>query len=146
MGEEKPKGFLINITIDLKDIIENNDINKCILKINDYKVNNNIYKLRLKIKLINNKEFLDKVTMLQDYYLGNKFITIDIDNSNILLPEEDSNKFDEYDYLFDNTEPERKLSKFIDKNFNYKLTPDRINELLTSDILKLIDKYMEETE
>ena len=165
MGEENPKGFLINITnldypdlfkiitienkierkfvnIRINDLIKKYKVEDCILKINDYKVNNNIYKLRLRVKMKQDKEFIDKVIMLQDYYMGNKNITLDVNNNGLIREENEEDQMNNYDYLFDNTEPELKISKFIDNNFNYKLSPERISELLTNDILKLIDKQL----
>ena len=74
--------------------------------------------------------------------MGNKNITLDVNNNGLIREENEEDQMNNYDYLFDNTEPELKISKFIDNNFNYKLSPERISELLTNDILKLIDKQL----
>lgn len=167
MGEEEPKGFLINIqdlydtskfriipcinnkarkyvTYNISDLIQENTTERAIEKINNYIIKNNIYKIRLKASDNNNSLYMAKLSAIHNYYMNNKLVILDIKTQQLSSDdeEEDNELVDKYSYLFDNIPNEDKLSKFIKDRFDYNLSSERINELLTSDILKLLEKTL----
>lgn len=161
-GEEDKKGFFISIhnvkTADFKVLpIENTMAKKYITKnitkllnkdltidemiksIDFYKKYFNIYKLKLKVNNLKNSDAISKMKHIYKYYASDKYITIEVKSNNTEDEEVKQilNKQDEY--LFDDSPPEEKISKFIHNTQNYEMSSDRINELLVNDITKIIN-------
>ena len=163
MGEERPKGFLINIqdlnntenftivpcenkmarkyvTIDITEYLEKYQVEKIINLINEYMVNNNIYKIRLKASDNNSATTMAKLTTIHSHYMGNKQVQMDIKTLQINdETEEEKELVDKYSYLSEDIPNEEKISRFAKDRFDYELSAERVNELLTCDILKLLD-------
>lgn len=167
-GEEDPKGFIISafnkrnnnvvampvinhlarkfITINIDNIIKNNDIDNILSYIEKYYNKNGIYKLRLMINERNDSSFMGKVALVQNHFAYNRLIDIVIKRHNLDDDELDENEniIDKYNYLFDDTIDENtKISLFL-KDSGYELSPHQVEELINCDILKLIDTMMDE--
>lgn len=163
-GEEDPKGFFISVfnkitrryivapvvndlarkykTINIDKIIRDNDVDEIILEIENYYNNKQIYKLRLIINENNDSTFMGKVAILQNHFSYNRLIEVTIKKILMLDEGENADTIEKYHYLFDDTlDVYNKISLFV-KDSGYELSSDKINELINSDILKLIDNMM----
>lgn len=165
-GEEEPKGFYFSlystknnnykiipvenkmaykfITKHITKIIMNRKVEDVIDIIESYQIKKNIKKLRLKIKEVNNKDFMLKLELLKKYFRNNK--NIDLDITSLIIDDEDENIeefLDRYDYLFDKKmTTEETISTFINNEFDYELSVERIDELLHDDIIKKINEKL----
>lgn len=165
-GEEDPKGFFISVfnkitrryivapivndlarkykTINIDKIIRDNDVDEIISEIENYYNNKQIYKLRLIINENNDSTFMGKVAILQNHFSYNRLIEVTIKKILMLDEGENADTIEKYHYLFDDTlDVYNKISLFV-KDSGYELSSDKINELINSDILKLIDNMMDD--
>lgn len=101
----------------------------------------------LEIVFIKTKNTEAKIMAIKNAFMRNKHIKITIlnDNDNTNTFEEIfNNTDDEYDFLFEDISKYEKLSRFIKLENNSVISPERINELVNTDIIKII-KRREET-
>ena len=161
-GEEDPKGFIINImdmnsnfkiipvinemarvfiTRNITKIIERKSTEECIKMIETHMENKNIFKFAAIINTKNDSEFMGKVSSLQHYFADNRNIKLTIEDDLIDdISQDDEEIIERYNYLFDDKiSTEDKMSKFAYDMFGYSISPERVNQLLTEDILKLTD-------
>lgn len=162
-GEEKPKGFIINIydlqtdnfkiipcknnlarryvTRTFDKIVETNDSKACIQLIERIVKEKDIYKFKIIINENNDPLFMSKVLTIQNYFSNNKLIEFNIKSINIDKDDTNNELLHKYNYLLDEDIPkEIKISKFMKDKMEYNLSPERIEKLLTMDILNLINK------
>lgn len=162
-GEENPKGFyfslydtetgnfkivpVINtmartfVTKNFTKFILNNSIEKIIDKIEYYLLVKYIDNLKIKIKEINNPDFLLKLDILKNYFSSNNHISIEIKKINSISEdlEEEKKLVNQYSYLFDDLPLEEEATRFINEEFQYDITIERVNDILNKDIIKLIN-------
>ena len=84
---------------------------------------------------------MGKVSSLQHYFADNRNIKLTIEDDLIDdISQDDEEIIERYNYLFDDKiSTEDKMSKFAYDMFGYSISPERVNQLLTEDILKLTD-------
>lgn len=161
-GEENPKGFIMSAynkltgqvavmpiinhlarrfnTININKIIRDNDIDDIIRYVDKYYDKHDIYKLRLIINEQNDATYMGKVALIQNNYSYNRLIDVVIERKNNIIEEdEDNGDIEKYHYLFDDSIDENKKISLFLKDNGYDLSPDKVNELVNCDILKLID-------
>ncbi|MEI2422482.1 hypothetical protein V6O07_19540, partial [Arthrospira platensis SPKY2] len=74
--------------------------------------------------------------ILKDYYDGKKNVVIDIKNNKLKKIEKKKKKIvSKYNYLFDNTDIESKVSQFIKEDLNYNIPVERVETILNGNIL-----------
>lgn len=172
-GEEHPKGFLISIinkkytnnfkiipyanklsrkfiTRNLSKIIKENNTENCIEYINKLIKKLDIYQLRIKVTEDNNdSEYMGRIASIQQFYNMSKNVKLNIESTSI-LDDEESEEIeisDRYSYLFeDGITEEKKISKYAYDKFGYNVSAERVNQLITQDVLKLIDEMVETEE
>ena len=162
-GEENPKGFyfslyntetghykivpVINtmartfITKNMTKYILNNPIEKIIRKIEKLLYVDYVDNLRIKIKEINDKEFLTKLDILKNYFSSNNHIVIDIKKLNNISDdiEEEKELINKYSYLFEDLSVEEQSTRFINEEYGYEITKEKVEDILNKDIIKLIN-------
>lgn len=131
-NDDAPKYITMNITHYLHlpfDIIKN--------AIEVTMDETNIHKLRLNIKYTgNNKTILTNIRLVKEYYKDNKKIVVNIKN-NLTLKDKTSKKLVlKYDYIFNKGESiENKISRFIGEEYDYKISPETVRDILFENIV-----------
>jgi hypothetical protein len=163
-GEEKPKGFyfslydtetgnfkiipVINkmarkyISRDITKFVRNNNVERCIDMVDSLLTIYNIFKLSLDISITNDKDMIFKSNILQKYFMNDKRVSININKLQLTdsSREKELELLEHFDYLFDRGLHENdKITIFINEEFNYSITKDRVEELLTEDIIQRIN-------
>lgn len=163
-GEEEPKGFFISINnvynenfkiIPVQNIMARKFISRTITKllkkyevetliniVNDYIEINNIFNFRLIAFEVTDSEIMTKLSILQSHLRDNKNINLVIKKNSICIDEEDVSDeiLEKYDYLFDDgIELEDKVSTYINTEFDYEISEERVDEILNGNIIKLIN-------
>lgn len=162
-GEENPKGYyftlyntetgayrvipVINkmarkyIKRNITKSVINNSLEKTISDIETFMLSKNVYKLHLVINQINNQEMIMKSNIIQKYFMNNKHVTITINK--ILLDNDNSVEeelLEHFEYLFDEElDEEDKINIYINNEFEYEITKDRVHTILTEDIIKIVN-------
>ena len=164
-GEENPKGFYFSIydtdtgnyriipvinkmtrkfiTKNINKWLLKYDIEKIINKIDTLIYIDNIDNLRLKANEINDSDFLLKLEILKKYYSSNNQVSIEIKKLNMINNnsiEEEREKILKYNYLFDSSNSiEYQSTRFINEEFDYEISQEKVNDILNKDIIKLIN-------
>lgn len=97
----------------------------------------NTHKLRLNIKYTGtDKTILTNIRLVKEYYKDNKKIVVNIKN-NLSLKDKTSKKLvSKYEYIFNKGESiENKISKFINEEYEYKISPERVRDILFENIV-----------
>lgn len=165
-GEEKPKGFIISlydlendqykiipcenksarkfISRNMTKVIKANPIERVIDSIEGYYSRHNIYKFNIIVKEKTDKEYMTKVTILQRYFSEDKLIDIILKKRDI--KDELEEELEQYDYVLDDSlTVEDKVSIFIKDKFDYKISSERIEQLISCDISRLMNDDIDET-
>lgn len=169
-GEEEPKGFLISLfdketkkkvilpiinkmarkysDFIIDKYVETLDVELIIDLIESRYIDNKIYKMRVIVNEKKDSEYMGKVAIIQNHFTYNRLIEIVIKNSKLKADEEDEIGLEieeKYKYLFDdNLNPTQKISLFIKNEKGYELSPEKVEELINTDILKLLENLLEE--
>lgn len=163
-GEEDPKGFFISlnnvynenfkivpvqnimarkyITRSITKLLKKYDIETIIEVINDFMEINNIYNFRLTTHEVDNNVIMGKISILQNHFRNNKNISLVVKKNTMYSSEDDidEEELEKYDYLFDDgIETEEKVSTFINEEFDYTISEDRVNDILNGNIIKIIN-------
>ena len=166
-GEEEPKGFFISINnvynenfkiIPIENIMARKFVSRTITKllkkyevetiiniINEYMEIHNIFNFRLIAFEVNDSSIMTKLSILQSHLRNNKNINLVIKKNSMVIDEEEINDeiLEKYDYLFDDgIELEEKVSTYINTEFSYNISNERVDEILNGDIIKLINDRM----
>ena len=166
-GEEEPKGFFISINnvynenfkiIPVQNIMARKFVSRTITKllkkyevetiiniINEYMEIHNIFNFRLIAFEVNDSVIMTKLSILQSHLRNNKNINLVIKKNSITIDEDDLNDqiLEKYDYLFDDgIELEEKVSTYINTEFDYNISDERVDEILNGNIIKLINDRM----
>lgn len=159
MGEERKKGFEIFIynkkthkylvvpyynnkarkfiTIDIDPLLHY-PIDVLLESIEDTIRDGMVDKLRIQSYDTNNDKYKEaRLTILKEYFKGNKKIVLDIKTVKLIKEEKEKAEIvEKYGYLFDRgTKVEDKLARYIKEDLNYDIDSERVSEILYSNIL-----------
>lgn len=167
-GEEKPKGFYLVMmnpdtdkfvvvpmlndlarkyeTIHIDKHVETLDVEEIVKVIDEYRIANDIYKLRVQTVYLPNNLNSAKLSVLKKYYQGNKHIVLDLKTEAIPLQVQEQEVVEKNEYLFDtNLSVEEKIQVYIKKELNYDMPVERVKELLSNNtnITELLNEIVD---
>jgi len=123
------------------------DVEDIVRWVDEYRIANDIYKLRLQTVYLPNNLNSAKLAVLKKHYQGDKHITLDLKTDIVPIEKQEEEVVAQKEYLFDkNLSVEEKIQIYIQKELDYDMPLERIKELLTGDnnIESLLNSLIDE--
>jgi len=134
-------------TVHIDRHVEEMDVEDIVRWVDEYRIANDIYKLRLQTVYLPNNLNSAKLAVLKKHYQGDKHITLDLKTDIVPIEKQEEEVVAQKEYLFDkNLSVEEKIQIYIQKELDYDMPLERIKELLTGDnnIESLLNSLIDE--